>query len=433
MTSTPRVSVCVLALLATTASSARGQLEFEREPINYSKSEATDAVAKLIKRLKSDQTELVHDRSHGYLKSVLRELGIPHSSQTLVFSKTSFQRQHISPRTPRAVYFNDDVYVGWVPGGDVIEISAADPRLGAVFYRLDQTAMGSRPRIERETDDCLSCHASTHTRRVPGHIMRSVYPEASGLPRFSAGTFRTDHTSPFRERFGGWYVTGTHGDLRHMGNQTHTEDDNGLDLDLGANLTDISRKFRLNSYLTPHSDIVALMVLGHQVAVHNAITTAHFSARRTVRDAEVMNKALNRAASFESEATKRRFLSAAETLVDALLFVDETRLTSPIVGTSRFTDYFQQKGPRDSSGRSFRTFDLRTRLFKYPCSFLIYSEAFDALPPRLVRDVAERFDQVLSAEGGVEKFNHLSADDREAIREILSDTGKRSWFKSQSP
>ncbi len=397
------------------------QIAYEREPILYSKTEATDPIAKFIDRIEAGDTELDRERSHGYLRSLLNELKIPVSSQTLVFSKTSLQRSRISPRTPRAIYFNDDVYVAWVNGGDVIEISAADSRIGAVFYRLDQSQRSPRPKITRETDDCLSCHGSTHTRRVPGHIMRSVYPEPNGLPRFSAGTFRTDDTSKFRERYGGWYVTGTHGDLRHMGNQTHTEDDEGLDLTLGANLTDVRNKFNAKQYISQHSDIVALMVLAHQTAVHNAMTTANFNARRTIRDARVMNKALEREPDFESESTKRRFKSAAEDLVEAILFVDEFKLTSQIKGSTSFADEFAKRGPFDKRGRSLRHFDLQSRLFKHPCSFLIYSDAFAALPPRLLEEVWKQMKTALSLESDA-RFSHLSARDKQAIREILSAT-----------
>jgi hypothetical protein len=427
----PHSCLITSILLSVFVPPAAAQLEFERDPINYSKTPATDSVAKFIKRMDDKQVELKWDDRHGYLTSFLQQLDIPQSSQTLVFSKTSFQRQHISPRTPRAVYFNDDVYVGWVRGGKVIEISAADPNLGAVFYRLEQSDQGTRPKLVRENDDCLSCHASTHTRRIPGHIMRSVYPEASGLPRFSAGTFRTSHTSRFRQRFGGWYVTGTHGNQRHMGNQTHTEGDGGLDLDLGANVTDISEKVAIQSYLTPHSDIVALMVLGHQVSVHNAITAANFNTRRALRDGVVMNKALDRDLNFESDSTRRRIASAAESLVEALLFVDEIGLTSPVAGTSTFAEDFQRRGPHDKSGRSLREFDLKTRMFRYPCSFLIYSEAFDALPQRLLVDVYRSINNVLTGGGDAAKFAHLSPGDRDAIREILTET-KPLW-KSLQP
>jgi hypothetical protein len=350
----------------------------------------------------------------------------------LVFSKTSLQRHRISPRTPRALYFNDDIYLGWVQQGDVVEISAVDPQLGAVFYTLDQKNK-SRAVITRQTDHCLLCHASSHTQRIPGHIMRSVYTDASGLPVFSSGTYRTDDSSPLYERWGGWYVTGTHGGQRHMGNVI-VDGKNGpeeIDVDGGANVTDLKDLVRTSPYLSPDSDIVALMVLGHQVAVHNQIAAANFNGRTTQRDAVVMNQALERPQDFESESTQRRYASAAEKVVEALLMVDEYQLSEPIVGTTTFADEFAARGPFDSQGRSLRQFDLTQRLFRYPCSFLIYSDAFDGLPTRVREKVYQRLSEILTGQDQSEQFAHLTRADRQAILEILRETKKdlpESWI-----
>lgn len=416
------VYIPILVLLAT--GSACAQLDIESEPINYSNSEPSDKIANLVVKLRSGNVELPRDDEHGYLMSLLRELEVPVSSQSLVFSKTSFQRHRINRRTPRAVYFNDEVYVGWVQRGDQIELSVADSVLGAVFYTLDQKQEGSRPKIVRQVDRCITCHASTHTQRVPGHVMRSVYADRSGMPAFGSGTFRTDHTSPLNKRWGGWYVSGTHGSQRHMGNEAIASKlrSDELDVESGANVMDLSRRFKTDPYLTPHSDIIALMVLAHQVAVHNAITAANYAARRTIHDAKVMNKALERSATFESDSTKRRFASAAETLVEWLLMSDEAELTAPVVGTSGFAKQFEARGPFDRSGRSLRQFDMKRRMFRFPCSYLIYSEAFDALPERLLSDVYRQLLSVLRGNSKSGKFAHLSPEDRNAIREILTET-----------
>ena len=412
-----------IAVVQTCVGSVFAQMDFEHEPINYSKTKPTDRISKLVAKLDSGSIELKHDDAHGYLQSLLNHLEIPVSSQTLVFSKTSFQRHRISRKTPRALYFNDDVYVGWVQHGDMIELSTADPKLGAIFYTLDQST-DEPPKFQRQTDHCMICHASTHTRRVPGHIMRSVYTDRSGMPVFASGTFRTDHKSPFDERWGGWFVTGTHGSQRHMGNEfvaSKLEPDK-LDVESGANVTSLADRIDTSPYLGEHSDVVALMVLAHQVALHNAITTANYSARRTIRDAEVMNKALDREDGFESESAKRRFTSAANQLVEWLLMVDETELTGPVAGTSGFAKEFEAMGPFDKSGRSLRQLDLKRRMFKYPCSFLIYSEAFDAIPDRLRNEVYQRMWDILTGKDTSEEFEHLSEKDRLAIRSILIET-----------
>ena len=405
---------------------APAQLQYERDPVRYSKTEPVDAVTKLRTRLDAGQTALKWDERHGWLPALLQELRIPVSSQTLVFSKTSLQRHRITPSRPRALYFNDDVYIGWAQQGEVIEVSSTDPTLGAIFYTLDLRNRVS-PTFQRQTEKCLICHGSTHTRRVPGHIVRSVYTGPDGTPIFRAGTFRTDHTSPFRERWGGWYVTGTHGDMLHLGNQVVTdfEAEEPLDLKLGSNVTDLSTlatHIRTKPYLSPHSDLVALSVLEHQVAMHNQLTASGYDARFAIHDVSVMNRILDRPAGYRSESTLRRLDSAADRLIRCLLFVDEFALVSPITGTSEFTQEFAARGPFDRAGRSLRDFDLKRRLFRYPCSFLIYSQQFDALPDPVRTRVYSRLLKILQGHDSSREFKHLSSETRTAIFEILIDT-----------
>ena len=248
---------CAVVVLCIQCDLAQGQLEFEREPINYSKATTTDHVSRLQGRLERGEVELSYDTDQGYLRSLLEHLDISISSQMLVFSKTSFQPRRISPRRPRAIYFSDDVFVGWVQDGDVIEVSAADPQLGAVFYTLKQEPTEA-PRIVRDRGQCLVCHASSRTAGVPGHLVRSVYTNLSGHPNFGSGTFTTDYRSPFKERWGGWYVTGTHGTQQHMGNviAPDQEQPEKMDEESGANVTDLSSLVNTAPYLASHSDIV---------------------------------------------------------------------------------------------------------------------------------------------------------------------------------
>lgn len=410
-------------IVLLTPSLSHGQLDYEKQPINYSQTNPTDRVYQFRQQLSDGTAELKWQPHGGYLKSLLQQLQIPVSSQTLVFSKTSLQVHRISPRAPRALYFNDDAYVGWVQYGDLIELSAADTSLGGTFYSLSQKRADA-PTIRRETSRCLQCHGSTHTRRTPGHIVRSVFSDEDGQPVYRLGTHLTDHKSPFKQRFGGWYVTGTHGDQRHMGNVwlADPEKSEHLDTDAGANITDLSPLVDTTAYLAPHSDIVALMVLQHQVHMHNVLTAANHSGRLTARDAVVMNRALERDADFESESTGRRYNSAAEKIVKALLFCDEHQLTSAVNGTSDFRQQFEERGPFDSAGRSLRQFDLERRLFRYPCSYLIYSDAFQGLPDRVRQRVLDRLKEILSGTDVSSDFAHLTKTDRQAIREILQAT-----------
>ena len=414
-------SILVLTILLV-ARTSFGQLDHEQEPINYSSEKPTDPIARLATRLEAGEIKLEWEPRHGYLQSLMKHLDVPASSQTLVFSKTSLQISRITPRTPRAIYFNDDVYLGWVQRGDVVEISAADPQLGGTFYTLTQHH-DEPVVIQRETARCLQCHGSTHTRRVPGHIVRSVFSDPGGQPIYRLGTHLTDDTSPFAERWGGWYVTGTHGKQRHMGNCVIADENvsEKLDVEAGANITDLSDHFNTKPYLTAHSDIVALMVLEHQAMMHNVLTAANHSGRITARDAIIMNKALERPEDFESDSTARRYSSAAESVVKALLFCESPPLTDVVKGSSSFQGDFSARGPHDSKGRSLRQFDLTTRLFKYPCSFLIASDSFQQLPAGVKTRIWQRLDEILSGRDTSEKFSHLSSEDRQAIREILSE------------
>lgn len=426
--STCAMPAAFLMALVLQVESARGQIDFEREPINYATAPTTDPVAELQRKLDDGDIRLRYDQEHGYLPAVLELLDIQPSSQVLVASKTSFQLRQISPRRPRALYFNDHSYVGWVQQGDVVEVMSTDPAQGQIFYTLSQDP-DEEPRFVRDRGQCISCHASSRTHGVPGGLVRSAYVAASGQPRYGSGTFTIDHTSPFSERWGGWYVTGTHGDMRHMGNvfSTGSKDPEKLDLEAGANLTSLSKLFDVSRYLTPHSDVVALMVLEHQTQMQNRLARANYESRSAAHHDAIMNTALERPEDYVSESAERRIAAVGDDLLRYMLFVDEFQLTDPIVGTSGFADDFQAKGPRDRRGRSLRDLDLKTRLFKYPCSYLIYSPAFDALPKAVKSYVAVRLGEVLSGRDQSDEFAHLSAKDRKAILEILRETKPKLW------
>lgn len=389
--------------------------------IQYAALPVDDAVARLQKRIDSGSLKLQFRGSHGYLESVLEALTVRPASQVLVFSKTSFQATRIAPKLPRAIYFNDNVAVGWVRGGDVLEFAAVDPRQGVIFYTLDQEATG-RPHFDRQ-DTCLQCHQNGPTAGVPGLLVRSVYPSQSGMPVFQAGSFVTDHRSPLKERWGGWYVTGKHGAQTHMGNAIVQTGEGTVTLEPnGQNVTDLRYRLDSGAYLTPYSDIVALMVLEHQTRMTNLITRVGFEARLALYDNAVMSKFLQQPANELSESAVRRINSAAEELVKYMLFAEEARLTDPITGVSGFTESFAKVGPKDSAGRSLRELDLKTRLLRYPCSYLIYSEAFDQMPPPMKDRVYQRLWQVLTGEDQTPKFASLSTGDRRSILEILRAT-----------
>jgi hypothetical protein len=237
------------------------------------------------------------------------------------------------------------------------------------------------------------------------------------------------------ERWGGWYVTGTHGRQFHMGNLTVKDQAQAemLDRSAGANVTDLRRYFDTSAYLTPHSDLVALTVLQHQTHLHNLITRASYETRKALHYEQALNRELNRGAEYRSDSTVSRIRSVAEPLVRGLLFSGEAKLEGPIAGTSGFAAEFAARGPWDHRKRSLRQFDLKERLFRYPCSYLIYSEAFDALPPEAKEYVYRRLQEVLTAAEPPKEYAHLTPTDREAILQILRDTKPdfAAWVNGQ--
>ena len=414
------VTAILIGFSTTSKSFAQDEI-FQHPPINYREAEVFDPISKLAAKLESGEIELRHEESFGYLRSLLKALDVSISSQTLVFSKTSLQLQRISPRTPRALYFSDDVYIGFCQDGDVLELAATGPQQGATFYTMSQQKQ-EQPAFIRDRGNCLACHATGRTQNVPGYLMRSVFPDKRGQPRYGRGTHLTDSTSPFKERWGGWYVTGTHGNMRHMGNSTCNDDTTAFDRETGANCNALDRFIETDQFLSPHSDIVALMVLQHQSQMHNAIAAANYETRQAVHQAKQMNELLERAPDHLSETARRRINTAAERVLQHLLMCDEFKLTDRIIGSSQFTVYFEKIGKRDQRGRSLRDFDLQTRLFRYPCSYLIHSDAFDGLPTLVRTKILQKLVAVLTGKDTREAYQHLSSETRKAMFEILRDT-----------
>ena len=404
------------------SAAASGQ-DIERDPINYSAATPRNAVTRLEERLSAGTAKLEFEPEHGYLRSLLRALDVPESSQVLVFSKTSLQRERISPKTPRAIYFNDDVMVGFCRGGKVIEISAADEAIGTAFYTLDQEPE-EKPVPQRQTESCLLCHSSSANQGFPGHLVRSLYVDRQGNPLLASGSFRTDHTSPLAERWGGWYVTGTSGRQKHMGNMIgQGQRRNGeLDNSDGVNVVDLKDRFTTSFYLTPHSDIVALMVLEHQAGMLNRLARAGMETRMALHYQQANQQG---AGPTGGRAVRQRLVAHPERRrrgrpVHALSRRDA--LDRPHQGHVHVRVRLRRRGPRDTKGRSLRDFDLKTRLFRYPCSYLIYSRAFDSLPGEVKDYIYERLWEILNSAGPTK------------IIPILPRTiARRSWRSSARP
>ena len=411
-------SVFLIAALAIGAVSGLAELSDKLSPAldhpaidyyDYSKHPAKDVVADLQRKLESGKIHLKFDGAKGYFPSVLEALHVPIESQMAVFSKSSRQSERIEPQNPRTIFFNDSVSVAWVRGG-FIELAAQDPGQGVVFYTLQQQAVAA-PTFVRH-DDCLSCHRSDFTLGVPGMMVRSFYTLPDGSPKLILGGFTTDHRSPFEERWGGWYVTGAMAHARHMGNAmlADPEHPESMISDQTLHATSLEGKFDTSAYLSPHSDMVALLVFDHQMYMTNLITRVGWEVRCALYDKMARD-----------EFTTLLRDSAAE-LVDYLLFIDEAPIPGPVRGTSGFAEKFAAEGPFDSHGRSLRQLDLRTRLLRYPCSYMLYTQASDSMPEQARGAIYERMWEVLSGAEKGSRYARLSLADRKAIVEILRDT-----------
>jgi hypothetical protein len=424
------VTVIIVAANAVTAAWA----EFTdtlappmRHPaIEYNASPAHDPVGELNRKLQAGTAHLKFEEPAGYLRSVLEALNIPIESQIAVFSKTSLQLERISPSNPRTLFFNDSVVVGWM-GGGMVELAAHDPRQGVKFYTLQQRPV-NRPNFE-PGNECLRCHVSDAGLGVPGMMARSLYTSPDGSTRLVYGGSFTDHRSPLEERFGGWYVTGSTGGARHLGNLMITEMDTpeGLARAKVIQLDSLQGKFNTSGYLSPYSDIAALMVFDHQMHMMNLITRVGWEARAAWYQTRPPTL-LRREPLPEARDIVAVLRDAAAEFVDYLLFVDEAPLAGKIRGNSGFTEVFAARGPAqgttDRRGRSFRQLDLETRLLRYPCSYMIYSEAFDALPGEAKAAIYARMWQVLSGSETGKKYARLTLSNRRAVVEILRDTKK---------
>lgn len=424
---TPALLVLLLLLLSCTATMLRAGVP-EQQAVTEG---FDDPVARMWQRVQRGEATLDATSEKTFLASVLRELKIPVASQVLVFSKTSLQNSHISPHRPRAVYFNEECYVGWVQGG-VMELIGMDGERGPQFYTLTiPVHRDEKPELGR-SEQCFSCHESSRTNNVKGMLVRSVYTDAAGQPMLQEGSFLSTHESPLHERWGGWYVTGKHGNDLHMGNVTASVDEKSAGRDIrfdrkaGANVLDLSPYIDVRAYLTGSSDLVALMVLEHQCTMHNLLTAANEQCRQALARQHDFQKAFGEKVTHTPQGSALGvFNSHVDKLLHHLLFCGEYELKDDgVEGNVAFQDAFRANRRENAEGRSFKDFQLRTRLFKDRCSYMIYSSSFDALPRQLKTMLYTRLLAILKGTDPSPDFAHLSASERENILSVLRETKK---------
>jgi hypothetical protein len=366
---------------------------YEHKAIQYFETPTDEAVRRLDDRIDKGQAKLDYEPGGlGYLSSLLKQFGLNVDSQVLVFSQTSFQATLISPQRPRAIYFNDEIAVGFVPHGEVMEVSSLDPKQGVIFYSLN-TSRASKPVFARR-EVCLQCHQGGQTLGVPGLVVSSQYVPQGMPAEHVRGGFVTDDRTPLEDRWGGWYISGSMGGQKHRG------------IPIGP---DVDSRFDPSAYLSPTSDVVALMTLEHQTRMTNLITRIGWDTRIAQAEGKL-------------EEARPKLEAAIDDMVGYMLFVDEAPVAGPIKGVSTFSSTFPARGPRDKQGRSLRDFDLQKRLFKYPLSYMVYTKAFDSMPDWDRDRIYQRLFNVLTGKDTDPRFAKLSADDRRNVLAILRET-----------
>jgi len=400
--------LCVIGLSMGRASAQAGGLflgSADDPAIQYATAAPRNLVDDLNRRLQEGSARLTFEGRSGYLRSALDALNLPTDSQMLVYSQGSLQGRLVGESNPRAVFFGDRMALAWVRDGELLEAAAHDERSGIVFYTLEQRP-AERPVFKREFR-CLGCHMTGETSGIPGLLMFSSRPDESGDRHMLIEPI--DHRTPYAQRFGGWFVTGPSAGLHHLGNRVAA---------LGArsgDLPSVDGLFGADGYRAATSDVAALLVFSHQVRMTNLLTRASWEARAADPD-------LHPSSAGQIAAVEALMRGIASEVVDYMLFVDEPPLPAAVAGRSDFADRMSAAGPRDRRGRSLHQLDLTRRLMKYPCSYLIYSPAFDALPPLAKQPIYERMWTVLSGNADEPRYRPLARGDRQAIVEILKDT-----------
>ncbi len=391
--------------------------------LDYSGVASHNDVAHVIEEMARGKLKLHFREPRGYLDSFLEALKISPTSQSLVFSKTSLQTRIISPATPRAIYFNDDTYVAWISGAPFIEINTMDSSLGPVFYTLNERN-DAPPHLQRQTLECLACHDSFSLQGggIPQFLFLSAYQIQTGKVLTDASAVQTTNETPFEQRWGGWYVTGKLGGMLDLGNLTTTGRPIPITQVSRADVPNLDSWFNAKPYESDKSDVVAVMVLESQIDVHNLVIHASYKSRMLLEKDSRGSSKKDLTWQQLPASIQESFRALLEPLVRGMLYVGMVKLPAPVQGTSGYAQWFQARGPFDSHHRSLRDLDLKTRLFKYRLSYLIYSRAFAFLMPSVKDYLYQRLIQILTGHDTTGAYAGIPAHERKAILEILRAT-----------
>ena len=315
----------VLASFAGRPTAAEEPMGIHDPHHGYETRQPLDRFTRVKAAFEAGQVSLDPSGELPLLRSLLVALEVPVTSQLLVTSATSLQKRLVSPRRPRAIYFNDDTYVGFVPGGQM-EVVSIDPELGGIFYLFDRFGGGRVPRVQR-ADNCMTCHAPRGLDETPGLAVESVIPGRTGGGEMAFRRGQSGHSVPLELRLGGWIVTGAPGSLRHRGNViVEREAESVRERPVAP-----GELFDLKRYPVATSDILPHLLLEHQVGFVNRAVQAAYRVRF-----------LERRNAGHLEAVAPEIDALARGLVRYLLFADEVPLPSGgIEGDARYKSDFR--------------------------------------------------------------------------------------------
>ncbi len=401
------IGLCGSLLLAPLKLQAQQPIEFKAEPHNYFQRTSRDPFARFQEQMTKGTTKLDVSSDLALLRSLLTGLNVPLSSQMLVFSATSLQDDKIHPTNPRALYFNEDTYVGFVPGGRM-EVIGIDPEMGAVFYIFDRLNPGAAP-VAQRSDKCMNCHAGNATKRVPGLIAESVMPAANGSSLESYRHEESGHQIPLENRFGGWHLTGGH----HL-ETTHANLMGQLSKQvMSTRAIQPGELYNASIHLLPTSDVLPQLVHEHQLGFVNKVIALQYVVRSLLHESHGKPGAKEAATLDEMIHDLTRYL----------LFADEAALPKAgIEGDPAFIKDFSLTKRTSAAGLSLKDFDLKTRLFRHRCSYLIYTPLWEGLPAFVKQRIYARMAEALGDQD--REFTYLSSSEKQNIRSILKSTLK---------
>jgi hypothetical protein len=396
------------ALACAVASAAAPAYQDLDSPAHgYHTSELHDRFSLLKTDLESGRIALDATSERAFVLDLLKVLGVPASSQMLVFSNTSLQLHLISPANPRALYFSEDVHVGYIPGGR-IEILSLDPSLGAIFYIFDIPRAGQPVRPER-SERCMNCHAAADTQFVPGLVIKSVVPGRTGGSLDAFRQEKTGHGIPFEQRFGGWYVTGKSGIAMPWANGIGQFAAQGM----MKQTVEPGSRYDWARYPVATSDVLAHLLHEHQAGFVNRVVEASYRARA----------ALHAGAGQLDAAQQAELDEQARIVTRYLLFADEVPLPAGgVEGDPAFKADFARNRHAAKNGASLKDFDLQSRLFRNRCSYMIYSAVFHGLPAEMKMRIFQRLGAALDTTKPDPDYAYLPAGEKQSIRRILRET-----------